>query len=222
VVFIYTVSGLVRDGRSNGGGRGQVLGGSEWLGGSGVGGIKGAVWWLSGYCVFRLYRFSFTVSESELRLLSLMLCRRGFHALLRCKPSSVLMLLGCNWISIELSVWECADVSDHCMALRERAAGDSNLFVVEKRLRRLQKKHEKQSARQCEREKQETNVFDFINSKLGGKRGLQHVHSCVGVNCNVAFVVCGGRVWPDCSATDTLQYSGGHHLGRRFKWHYSF
>lgn len=75
-------------------------------------------------------------------------------------------------------VWECADVTDHCMALRERAGGDSNLFVVEKRLRRLQKKHEKQSAHQCEREKQETNVFDFINSKLGGKRGLQPVLSC--------------------------------------------
>jgi hypothetical protein len=41
VVIIYTMSGLVRDGRSNGGGRRQVLGGSEWLGGSGGGGIKG-------------------------------------------------------------------------------------------------------------------------------------------------------------------------------------
>jgi len=60
---------------------------------------------------------------------------------------------------------------DHCMALREKAGGDSNLFIVEKRLRRLQKKHQKQSERQCEREKQETNVFDFINSKLGGKKG---------------------------------------------------
>jgi len=63
------------------------------------------------------------------------------------------------------------------MALREKADGDSNLFIVEKRLRRLQKRHEKQSERQCEREKQETNVFDFINSKLGGKKGWQHVHS---------------------------------------------
>jgi hypothetical protein len=35
VVFIYTMSGLVRDGRSNGGGRRQVLVGSEWLGGNG-------------------------------------------------------------------------------------------------------------------------------------------------------------------------------------------
>jgi hypothetical protein len=40
VVFIYTVSGLVRDGRSNGGGRRQLLGVSEWLGGSGGGGIN--------------------------------------------------------------------------------------------------------------------------------------------------------------------------------------
>jgi hypothetical protein len=56
VVFIYTVSGLVREGRSNGGGWGQVLGGYGWWGGSGGGGIKGAVWWLFGYCVFRLFK----------------------------------------------------------------------------------------------------------------------------------------------------------------------
>jgi len=74
--------------------------------------------------------------------------------------------------NMKMYVWECAGVSDHCMALREKAGGDSNLFIVEKRLRRLQKKHEKQSERQCEREKQEMNVFDFINSKLGGKKGL--------------------------------------------------
>jgi hypothetical protein len=37
VVFICTVPGLFRDGRSNGGWRRQVLGGLEWLGGSGGG-----------------------------------------------------------------------------------------------------------------------------------------------------------------------------------------
>jgi hypothetical protein len=40
VVFIYTVSGLVRDGRTNGGGKHQVLGRSEWVSRCGRGGIK--------------------------------------------------------------------------------------------------------------------------------------------------------------------------------------
>jgi hypothetical protein len=39
VVYIYTVSGFVQDGRANGGGRHQVLGGSEWKGR--CGGING-------------------------------------------------------------------------------------------------------------------------------------------------------------------------------------
>jgi hypothetical protein len=41
-VVFYTVSGFVRDGRANGGGRHQVLGGSEWMGRCGGGGIKEA------------------------------------------------------------------------------------------------------------------------------------------------------------------------------------
>jgi hypothetical protein len=40
VVFIYTVSGFARDGRPNGGGRHQILGGSEWKGGCGGGRYK--------------------------------------------------------------------------------------------------------------------------------------------------------------------------------------
>jgi hypothetical protein len=63
------------------------------------------------------------------------------------------------------------------MALREKAGGDPNLFKVEKRLRRLQQKHEQQSKRQYERDSQRTNVFDFINSKLGGTTGLEHFQS---------------------------------------------
>ena len=55
------------------------------------------------------------------------------------------------------------------MQLRENAGGDQDLFKVEKRLKRLQKKHQEQSERQYEREKQKTNVFDFINSKLSNK-----------------------------------------------------
>jgi hypothetical protein len=63
------------------------------------------------------------------------------------------------------------------MALKEKAGGDVNLFKVEKRLRRLQRKHEQQSQQQYERDNQQTNIFDFINTKLGGKTGLQHFHS---------------------------------------------
>jgi hypothetical protein len=51
VVFIHTVPGFACDGRANGGGRHQVLGGSERTGRSGGGGINELVWWQSGYCV---------------------------------------------------------------------------------------------------------------------------------------------------------------------------
>jgi hypothetical protein len=51
VVFIYTVSGFARDGRANGGGTHQVLGGSERMGRCGGAGIKELVWWWSGHCV---------------------------------------------------------------------------------------------------------------------------------------------------------------------------
>jgi hypothetical protein len=64
------------------------------------------------------------------------------------------------------------------MLLKEKAGGDTNLFKVERRLKRLQQKHERHSELQYEREKQQTNVFDFINSKLGGKRGLHHAIPC--------------------------------------------
>jgi hypothetical protein len=40
VVFVYTVSGFAQDGRANGGGRHQVLGGSEWMGRCGGGRYK--------------------------------------------------------------------------------------------------------------------------------------------------------------------------------------
>jgi hypothetical protein len=101
-----------------------------------------------------------------------------------------------HWLNMKMYVWAYAGVPDHCMALREKAGGNSNLFIVEKRLRRLQKKHEKQSAHQSEQQKQEMNVFDFINSKLGGKRGLQLVHSCfiyIVCWCELLHCICGTR-----------------------------
>lgn len=75
---------------------------------------------------------------------------------------------------VEALVFPAGKSLDHCMALREKAGGDVNLFKVEKRLRRLQQKHEQQSKRQYERDNQQMNVFDFINSKLGGKIGTIH------------------------------------------------
>jgi hypothetical protein len=72
MVFIYTVSGFAQDGRANGGGRHQVLGGSEWKCRCGGGGIKEACLVADRLlCMFRLSRFSFSV------------CRRGFQAVLR-------------------------------------------------------------------------------------------------------------------------------------------
>ncbi|XP_069676866.1 zinc finger CCCH-type with G patch domain-containing protein isoform X2 [Periplaneta americana] len=72
---------------------------------------------------------------------------------------------------VEAMVFPAGKSLDHCMALKEKAGGDENLFKVEKRLKRLQRKHERQSQEQYERGKQQTSVFDFINSKLGGKKG---------------------------------------------------
>ncbi|CAG2057154.1 unnamed protein product [Timema podura] len=60
---------------------------------------------------------------------------------------------------------------DHCMNLKEQAGGDENLFKVEKRLKRLQQKHEKQQEKQFEKEKNRVGVFDFLNNTLGGTEG---------------------------------------------------
>nr|CAD7458217.1 unnamed protein product [Timema tahoe] len=60
---------------------------------------------------------------------------------------------------------------DHCMNLKEQAGGDENLFKVEKRLKRLQQKHEKQQEKQFEKEKNRVDVFDFLNNTLGGTEG---------------------------------------------------
>ncbi|XP_063232196.1 zinc finger CCCH-type with G patch domain-containing protein [Bacillus rossius redtenbacheri] len=60
---------------------------------------------------------------------------------------------------------------DHCMNLREQAGGDEDLFKVEKKLKRLQKKQEEQRARMYERDKQQRkNVFDFLNTTLSGRK----------------------------------------------------
>jgi hypothetical protein len=55
VVFIYTVPGFVRDGRTNGGGRNQLFGGSEWMGGCGGGRYKRCVSGGSWVIVYSLF-----------------------------------------------------------------------------------------------------------------------------------------------------------------------
>jgi hypothetical protein len=88
-IYIYRVRGLARDGRTNGGGEHQVLGRSDWIGGCRGGGIKGACLVAARlFCVFCLSCFSFSV------------CRRGFQAVLRTRPSSLFILFGCICISI--------------------------------------------------------------------------------------------------------------------------
>ena len=85
---------FARAGRTNRGGGHQVVGGSEWVRRCGGGGIRetcqGAVGLL---CIVWLSRFSLSV------------CRRGFQALLRIRPSSLFMLFGCISISMASRGW---------------------------------------------------------------------------------------------------------------------
>lgn len=55
---------------------------------------------------------------------------------------------------------------DHCMALRERANGDENLFSVERKLKRQQEKQEIINAKAYEREKNNRDIFNFINNTV--------------------------------------------------------
>lgn len=61
---------------------------------------------------------------------------------------------------------------DHCMQLREFAGGDKDLFSAERKMRKQQRKLDQQRERQYQRDKQkeDSNVFNFINKTLGDKR----------------------------------------------------
>lgn len=58
------------------------------------------------------------------------------------------------------------------MALREQAGGNEDLFTVERKMRKQQRKMEIQRQKQYEKEKQrkDHNVFNFINTTLSDKR----------------------------------------------------
>lgn len=69
---------------------------------------------------------------------------------------------------------------DHCMALREQANGNKDLFSVEKRLKRQQERQERQNVKAYEREKQrEDNIFNFLNQNI-----LNNMPSTSGMNYN--------------------------------------
>ncbi|KAJ8917177.1 hypothetical protein NQ315_012669 [Exocentrus adspersus] len=60
---------------------------------------------------------------------------------------------------------------DHCMSLREQAGNDKDLFSVERKLKRMQRKQEIISKRVYERKRKEKDVFNFINKALGDDIG---------------------------------------------------
>lgn len=60
---------------------------------------------------------------------------------------------------------------DFCMNLRDLAGGDKDLFSVERKLKRLQKRQEKQNQKAYEREKNKTDVFNFLNKTISGGAG---------------------------------------------------
>ncbi|KAK4882972.1 hypothetical protein RN001_006291 [Aquatica leii] len=59
---------------------------------------------------------------------------------------------------------------DHCMNLREKAGNSKDLFSIEKKLKRLQKKQEKRNLKAYEREKQKVDVFNFLNETLANEK----------------------------------------------------
>ncbi|CAG9857195.1 unnamed protein product [Phyllotreta striolata] len=58
---------------------------------------------------------------------------------------------------------------DHCMNLREQAGGDRDLFSVERKMKRQQKKREMQRKKFYERESQKQDVFTIINGAFQGR-----------------------------------------------------
>lgn len=60
------------------------------------------------------------------------------------------------------------------MQLRENAGGDKNLFSAERKLKRLQRRQEVLSRKAYEREKNRTDVFNFMNENLSVKRRETH------------------------------------------------
>lgn len=71
---------------------------------------------------------------------------------------------------VEAQVFPPGKSLDHCMALREAAGGDADLFKAERKHRVLQRKMFKRLQKEYEQEKEreKNNVFSFLNSTLSG------------------------------------------------------
>lgn len=62
--------------------------------------------------------------------------------------------------------------TDHCMILRENAGGDKDLFSVQRKMQKQKRKLEQQRQKEYlrEKEKDKSNVFNFLNAAIGDKR----------------------------------------------------
>lgn len=69
-------------------------------------------------------------------------------------------------VPIQIQILPPGKSLDHCMELREQANGDKNLFSVERKLKKQQKKQEENNIRAYERDRQNSNVFNFINDNI--------------------------------------------------------
>lgn len=69
-------------------------------------------------------------------------------------------------VPIQIQILPTGKSLDHCMELREQANGDKDLFSVEKKLKKQQKKQEEINSRAYERERKNCNVFNFLNDSV--------------------------------------------------------
>lgn len=69
-------------------------------------------------------------------------------------------------VPIQIQILPTGKSLDHCMELREQANGDKDLFSVERKLKKQQKKQEEINSRAYEREHQHCNVFNFLNDNV--------------------------------------------------------
>lgn len=69
-------------------------------------------------------------------------------------------------VPIQIQILPSGKSLDHCMELRERANGDKDLFNVERKLKKQQKKQEEINVRAYERNRQNVNVFNFLNDNV--------------------------------------------------------
>lgn len=70
------------------------------------------------------------------------------------------------------------------MELREFAGGDKDLFSAERKMRKQQRKLEQQREKQYQRDKQkeDSNVFNFLNKTLGDRRKFTYKNNVNNIN----------------------------------------